>query len=434
MNRDLDPIKCDLTVIGAGMAGMAATVFAVNRGLSVCQVGCMREIGFASGLFDLLGVHPISNGKQWENPWAGIEALIQDIPQHPYARLKQEDIRMAFDELLMFLDNSGLPYTRHPERNTRLITPAGTIKTTYCVPQTMWKAAEALEQKRPCLIVDFSGLKGFSAGFIVDTLKMNWPGLRAARITFPGKEQIIEVLPEHIANALSIPQNREKLTMLIRPHIRDAQVVGIPAVLGLYQSMKVTSDIEKRIGVPVFEISTMPPSIPGLRLKEAFEEGLRERRSNYFSQTNVLDVKQEMTDKFKITIGYAKPTQMILSKGIILATGRFIGGGLRSDRKCIQETIFNLPLYQPETRSQWHREDFLDRRGHPINQAGLEIDDQFRPLDYNGKPVFNSLFAAGSILAHQDWKRMKCGSGLATATAFGAVNSFINEIIHKKTK
>ena len=357
MNRDLAPIECDLTVIGAGMTGMAATVFAVNRGLSVCQVGCMREIGLASGLFDLLGVHPISNGKQWEDPWAGIDALIHDIPQHPYGRLSQVDILAAFDELLTFLENSGLPYTRHPEHNTRIITHVGTIKTTYCVPQTMWNGVEAFKQKRPSLIVDFSGLDGFSARLIVDSLKMKWPGLRAIRITFPGEGPMITALPEHVANALTVPQNRERLARLIRPHIRDAQVMGMPAVLGLYQATKVAADIEQRIGVPIFEISTMPPSIPGLRLKEAFEQGLREKRPYYFSQGSVLDVKQETTRKFKITIGSAGPTRKILSKGIILATGRFIGGGLIAGRKRIRESIFDLPLHQPETRAQWHREN-----------------------------------------------------------------------------
>ena len=434
MNRVPEPIKCDLTVIGAGMAGMAATVFAVNRGLSVCQVGCMREIGFASGLFDLLGVHPISNGKKWKNPWAGIEELIHDIPKHPYARLSQADIRAAFDELLAFLDDSGLPYYRHPERNTRLITHVGTVKITYCIPQTMWNGAEAFEQKRPCLIIDFDGLTGFSAGLIVNTLKTNWPDLRAASISFPVKGQTIEMLPEQIANALAIAQNRERLAGLIRPHVRDAQVIGMPAVLGLYQSPKVASDIEQMIGIPVFEISTMPPSIPGLRLKEVFEQGLHEKRPDYFSQTSVLDVKQETTERFKITIGYTKPYNTILTKGIILATGRFIGGGLSADRKHIRETIFDLPLHQPETRAQWHGEDFLDRRGHQINQAGLEIDDQFRPLGNNGKPAFNTLFATGSILAHQDWKRMKCGSGLAIATAFGAVKSFVEKMNHEDTR
>lgn len=425
MNKDLDPIKCDLTVIGAGMAGMTATLFAVNRGLSVCQIGAMREIGFASGLFDLLGVHPISIGKQWDNPWAAIETLIHDLPKHPYALLSYTEIRSAFNELLTFLDNSGLPYNGHNDLNTRLITYMGTVKTTYCAPQTMWNGAEAFKNKRPCIIVDFNGLRGFNAGMIVETLKKNWPGLRATRITYPYDRQTVDVSPEHVAGTLAISQNREKLAGLIRPHILNAEFVGMPAVLGLHHSALVAADLEKRIGVPIFEISTMPPSIPGLRLKEAFESGLREKRPNYFSQASVLDVNKEANGEFKITLDHSKSNPMIFSKGIILATGRFLGGGLSSDRKRIRETIFNLPVYQPKARSQWHRENCFDLRGHPINQAGLETDDQFCPLGYNGRPAFKNLFAVGSILAHQDWKRMKCGTGLATATSFCAVKFFI---------
>jgi glycerol-3-phosphate dehydrogenase subunit B len=412
------------------MAGMAATVFAVNRGLSVCQVGSTREIGFASGLFDLLGIHPIGEGKEWDNPWEGIDTLIRDIPQHPYSRLSQDDIRSAFDELLQFLAGAGLPYKGYRDRNARLITHVGTVKMTYCVPQTMWDGVEAFEQKRPCLIVDFHNLKGFSAGLIANTLKMDWPGLRAVSIAFPSKAQFIEVLPEQLANTLVIQQNRERLARQIQPHLRDAQVVGMPAVLGLYQSAEVTLDMKQRLGVPVFEISTMPPSIPGLRLKEAFDRILQDKRSHYFPQQNVSEVKQEDNGRFTIGLGGIKENQKILSQGVILATGRFIGGGLHADRKRISETIFNLPVHQPKTRGQWHREEFLDKQGHLINQAGLEIDDHFRPVGRNGQPVYENLYAVGSILAHQDWKRMKCGVGLAVATAFGAVKAIITN--HEK--
>ena len=424
---DLDTIKCDLTVIGAGMAGMAATLFAVNRGISVAQVGSTSEIGFASGLFDLFGVHPVSEGNRWDDPWAGIEALVQDIPQHPYARLSTEEIEAALEELLSFLEGAGLPYTRHSNRNVRIVTHLGTVKTTYCTPRTMWRGVEAVEKKQSCLIVDFTGLKGFSARLIAHMLQDDWPGLRTARISFPGTGRMDEVLPEHMANALVILQNREKLAQVIRPHVKDAQIVGMPAILGLYQSPKVASDLAELIGVPVFEISTMPPSIPGLRLKEAFERGLREKRPYYFSQKSVLEAQQEAGGEFEIAIGSAKGEQTVLSKGVILATGRFIGGGLIADRRHIRETIFDLPVHQPEKREQWHREDFFDLRGHLVNYAGLEIDDHFRPLDKNGQPASKTLFAAGSILAHQDWKRMKCGVGLAVATAFGAVEAFINE-------
>jgi len=55
----------------------------------------------------------------------------------------------------------------------------------------------------------------------------------------------------------------------------------------------------------------------------------------------------------------------------------------------------------------------------------LEIDDSFRPLNSSRQPAFRTLFAVGSILAHNDWKRIKCGAGVAVASAFGAAKSFI---------
>ena len=47
-----------------------------------------------------------------------------------------------------------------------------------------------------------------------------------------------------------------------------------------------------------------------------------------------------------------------------------------------------------------------------------------RPGVEQGSCVYEDLFSAGSILAHQDWMRMKCGAGLAIATAFKAVSAF----------
>jgi glycerol-3-phosphate dehydrogenase subunit B len=125
-------------------------------------------------------------------------------------------------------------------------------------------------------------------------------------------------------------------------------------------------------------------------------------------------------------VGRGPLKKWIRAEGVILATGRFWAHGLRADRDRIRETLFDLPVYQPKKRDEWHQEDFLDLRGHPANRAGLTIDNQFRPLNRAGKPAFEKLFAAGSILAHQDWMRMKCGSGLAISSAYAAVKAFSN--------
>ena len=417
-------IKCELTVIGTGIAGMASALFAANRGLSTILVGSTGEIIFASGLLDLMGVYPIEEKKSWRDPWAGIDALVRDIPNHPYARLKKEDIRAAFEEVLSFLQDAALPYCIHMNRNAEVLTPLGIVKSTYCVPQTMWSGVEALKERRACLLIDIRGLKGFSARQIAAAFRNEWPDLRTTRICFPGTDHVSEVYTEHMANALVLSQNREKFAQAVRPHVKDAQAVGMPAILGLYRSNEVLADLEKLIEAPVFEIPTMPPCVPGLRLREAFERGLRAKGVEYFSQKRVLEVNRSGEGDFELGIGKVAVEHRVQSKGVILASGRFIGGGLHADRKRIRETIFDLPVHQPGTRTEWHRQDFLDPRGHPINRAGLEIDDTFRPLDSSSRPAFETLFAAGSILAHQDWKRMKCGSGLGITTAFAAVKSF----------
>ena len=421
-----ESIKYDMAVIGRGMAGMASALFAANRGLSTVQVGLTGGLLFASGFLDLMGIHPMHEKRSWQDPWAGIDALVRDIPNHPYARLKKEAIRTAFEETLSFLEAEGLPYCRDEALNSEMITPLGTVKQTYCIPRSMWNGVIALKEKSPCLIVDFSGLNDFNAYQIVATLKDRWPNLRPARVSFPGTDHVKEYYTgEILAQSMELSNNRKKLIKELQPHIKDAQAVGVPAVLGMNRTQDIVADLEKDLGVRVFEIPTPPVSVPGLRLNDTFTRHLTEKGVRHFLQNRVLHVSQESSKNFALKIGSDSKESTIRAKGIILASGRFWGRGLSADRKQIHETIFHLPVHQPNSRKEWHRTDFLDARGHPANSAGIEIDDAFRPLDRSGRPAFHNLFAAGSILAHQDWMRMKCGSGLAIATAYGAVESFI---------
>jgi glycerol-3-phosphate dehydrogenase subunit B len=410
-------------VIGAGMSGMAAALFAAERGIDTTQVGIASEIIFSSGLLDLLSVHPIEKGRVWNQPWDAIKMISKDLPNHPYARIKADRIRTAMEVVTAFLETAGLPYRLEKDRNTHVITSLGTLKPTYCVPRTMWNGVRAMKKRTPGLIIDIKGLRGFSARQISETLKPIWPNLRHKRITFPETQKHEEVYTEPLARSLALPETRNALAEVMRPLVKNAKIVGLPAILGMHDSGAVQKDLENRIGVPLFEIPTMPPSIPGLRIKETFEMNLPAKGVRVFYQDRVAHINR-IQDRFLVHCGNGNVQKTIQCRGVILATGRFLGKGLFADRKVIRESIFGIPVYQPGARPDWHRFDFLDPRGHLINQAGIEIDNRFRPLDTSGKPVFRNLFAAGSILAHQDWMRQKCGSGLAIASAYAAVNSF----------
>ena len=81
-----ETMKTDLTIIGAGMTGMAAALFAVNRKISTTLVGQHSAMNFASGIMDLMGVHPA--GQQWDDPWKAIDQVRCDLPDHPFAKIE----------------------------------------------------------------------------------------------------------------------------------------------------------------------------------------------------------------------------------------------------------------------------------------------------------------------------------------------------------
>lgn len=417
----------DAAVVGAGLAGMSAAVFAANRGLRVVQVGNAGALLFASGLLDLLGVHPIEEARTWGDPWAGFARLRRDLPNHPYAKLAAAQVRAGFGELVAALDEAGLAYTAPAERNHELLTGVGTVKSTYCLPRTMEPGAAALAAGAPCLLVDFEGLREYSAKALAAAAAARWPGMRTLRLDFPSPGIAGEVYAAHIALALEDRETRERLADLIRPHLGDARAVGLPAVLGIMRSGRAAADLAEALGVPVFEVPTMPTSVPGLRLKNALERAVAARGVERRVHGRVIAIERT-GDEFALSVAATPAPVTLRARAVILATGRFMGGGLTAGRARVREPLLDLYVAQPAARADWHRTDLFDPRGHALNRAGVEVDDGFRARDARGAVVHPRLFAVGTILAHQDWARMKCGAGLAIGTAAAAVARLAGEL------
>ena len=429
MKSENKPVECELAVIGCGLSGLSAALFAAERGISTVLTGVAGGTIFASGLLDLIGAHPVEKGNRWSDPWAAMDALSVDYPAHPYARLNRSTISESMEKVVSFLKNEDLPYMKAGDRNSEVMTPLGTTKYTYYVPQTMWHGVTAFREKKPCLVVGFRGLPDFSAVQIAETMANSWPGIRGRDIVFPGSEKTAGLVSGDImARDVEFPGNLEKMVREIRPLLEGAEAVGLPAVLGMNRSHKIVEELSEELNVPVFEIPTMPVSVPGLRLNEAFISGLSARGVNFFIPSRVTRWEKDGDAGFLLDVGPGDRKKIVRAEGVILAAGRFWARGLRADRDRIREPLFDLPVFQPDKRKNRHRKEFLDLKGHPANQAGIEVDNLFRPLNEKGDPALNNLFGCGSILAHQDWMRSKCGSGLAISTARAAVEAFASRV------
>jgi glycerol-3-phosphate dehydrogenase subunit B len=408
----------DLAVIGSGIAGIAASVFAVNRGITTALTGNSGALAYTTGYLDLLG-RVDGSTVAVADPWQALEHLREAQPNHPLSRIAAADIRVGFDEFTNFLGDNGIAYSRAGQRNITALTPAGTLKQTLCVPATMAAGPRAFAAKPACVIVDFDGLKGFSGPEVVANLGHRWPGLIAQRIGFPDMARG-EVYPEVMARALEVPATRERLAAVLKCVAGPAKVIGLPAILGMHRPDQVHADLQRLTGLEIFEIPTMTPSVPGVRLRELLEQVLPKKGVTLIAQHKVARLSFD-GDGANLDLHDSFGPIRIRVRAVILATGRFLSGGLDAHADGIREHLLDLPVTQPASRADWYRERYCDVRGHAIHRAGIEIDADSRPLGQDGRPYSERLFAAGVILAHQDWIRSRSGAGIAIATAYRAV-------------
>lgn len=408
----------ELAVIGSGIAGFAASVFAVNRKITTALTGNSGAVAYTTGYLDLLG-RVDGSTVAVADPWQALEHLREVQPNHPLSRIAAADIRGGFDEFTTFLGASGIAYSRAGERNITALTPAGTLKQTLCVPATMAAGPRAFAAKAACVIVDFEGLKGFSGREVVANLGDRWPGLVAQRIGFPDMARG-EIYPEVMARALEVPATREKLAAVLKSVAGPAKVIGLPAILGMHRPDQVHADLQRLSGLEIFEIPTMPPSVPGVRLRELLEQTLPQKGATLIPQQKVARLSFD-GDGANLDLRDSFGPIRIRVRAVILATGRFLSGGLEAHPHRIREHLLDLPVTQPAGRADWYRERYTDVRGHALHRAGIEIDAESRPLGPDGRPYSERLFAAGVILAHQDWIRSRSGAGIAIATAYKAV-------------
>lgn len=423
MTEEARHFKTELAVIGSGIAGFAASIFALNKNITTAQVGNTGAVAYTTGYLDLLG--KLEGDKvPVDNPWDAVATLKSSCPDHPLSDISPGDTREAFTQFTAFLGECGIAYSSPGETNITALSPAGTLKKTLCVPSTMAAGPEAFAAKAPCVIVDFKGLKGFSGRQVVANLRPQWPTLRAARITFPEMDSG-EIYPEVMARALEVEKTRERLAKEIKAVAGDAEIIGLPAVLGMHSPDFVRAELERLTGLTIFEIPTMPPSVPGIRLREMFEQVFPEKGITLIPQQKVTSLSfSDDSATLSLKDNYGPIT--IEAKAVILATGRFLSGGLEAHITGIDEPLLHLPVTQPKKRQDWYQHLYTDSRGHAIHKTGIEIDSSFRPIGEDGKAYHKRLFGAGIILAHQDWIRSRSGAGIAIATAYKAVEAVDN--------
>jgi glycerol-3-phosphate dehydrogenase subunit B len=395
----------DLIVIGLGLSGLMAARTAVEMGKKTLIIGKgTGSLCLFSNTIDVLG--SLSEGMEMAD---GLRMWIEDHPEHPYSKLDLERIEQALFSFRSLFD-SQYPFQSIDHKNCLIPTGAGTYRPTYLVPPTM--TAGTLRKKGKALIVGFKGFKDFYSDYVADQLKGH--AIVIPLSEFEGREMSATA----IARLMEKESFRETLGGEVKKQMEDESRIGFPAVLGMRDPSSVQKHMQEITGAEVFEIPILPPSIPGMRIFRSFKEGLIQKGVTFLLGHSVSKAHVNGKRCEAIEVSHAPFSQSYSADRFLLATGRFVGGGLKAEQERIVEPLFNFPLLQPGSRDRWFGSSFFD--SHPIHQSGILTDSFFRPVDQKGEQLLDNVWVAGSILAGHDCIQEMSREGIEIATGYWA--------------
>ncbi len=365
-----------VVVIGGGIAGYCAALGARREGADV------TVLARAPGATALYG----GSMEVVED----LDAVLMSEPHHPFTRLRLDSVRLATEldaaipALLLALNKDGLKV------------------------EGSWKSRG--------LYADLHGLAR-PANLVPATVAAGeLKGLVGRRVAVVGVREVGDYDAESVAQALKELHN-------VDASAEEVSIAELPvgaALTDLYgrRAPAVTKSRAALVAYPPgfshlpdggFELLATPPSPHGWRLQQAIGLGTVRAAVDGLQVEGGRVVAVRAGDK------------TYRADAFVLATGHYIGGGLRKDRgSTTTEPLAGLGVFHDgkpasEVGARLARIDYLG----PAEEfrTGLATDERLRPLDESGQAPYENLFAAGAVLGGYDYAGA-CGFGVPILTGW----------------
>lgn len=414
----------DLIVIGAGLSGLSAALTAAQAGLNVKVIA--KGLGaqhWSAATIDLLGYLPGPQGTRVERP---LETIGELGPTHPYRLVDSAAPAKTLARFQQMTADAGLPYAgaNIQGENLWLPSPAGVARPAYLAP--LAQVGGDLSTGEPILVVGFDGMRDFFPTLIAENLGKQGYDARATFLPLDVLTNRHDSNTIQLAAAVARPPVHNRLGIALSKLAKRGERIGLPAILGLDSHAEVMATLAERAGAVVFEIPTLPPSVPGVRLHTSLRKRLQSlgvRVEAGMEATGYGDDGRYVN--WVETETSSRPLRH-RAANFLLATGGVLGGGFNSDHNGrFWEVIFDLPLTVAQERQAWFRPEFLDPAGQPVFSGGVAVNRDFQPVNGDGVAVFENVWAAGSLLAHADPIQERSLEGIAIATGVAAAEKIV---------
>lgn len=354
---------------------------------------------------------------------AHAEAIASSRARHPYAVIGHDKALSAIAIGMRHL--------------TQALTPAGLAPTPLDATRAndayvsslgaLMPAASALKIHAPirgegaiaCIQLD--GDTSFDAAAVAKAVQHDAPNwgrkvtIEHVAVRFDGRLPNIA-----LARKLDDLATADTLAKELGSRARGYATVIVPPVMGLTRYVQVLEMLSAAAGAPVVEALAHMPSVPGVRLQMALDKAVRDA-----GVTLVGDVVSPITRGHHVLAMRGKGGEELPARAFVLATGRFISGGVVFNTRC-REALFDLPtvselgLLEKDAPQSIVRAD--PRESHPLMTAGLQVSPQLQPI-VEGRVAYDNLFAAGMVIGGFASRYALCADGVALASGVLAARS-----------
>jgi glycerol-3-phosphate dehydrogenase subunit B len=359
-------LNYDVVVIGCGTAGLVAATRLAERGAGVCLVAKgYGSTHLAPGTID--GPTVAGAVTATATNWFTDTVAAGPLPGYAY-------------ELTAEL---SMP------------TAVGSLKHSLLAPSTQAPAALAGATTK-IAVVGTLWLRDFQAGLCAANLTLS--GVPARAVEFDWRLDRAGANAVHVARRFDDVRWRHQFCGALRPLLAaDEQLVGLPAVLGLRDPAAVHADLEQRLERRVFEIPTLPPSVPGMRLFEILHSNLRRAGGRFVLGAEVTGAQRGPGDRIvALRTASAGHETVYAAAAFVLASGGTGSGAIEVDsHRSVHERVLGLPL-----------------AGH-----GVAVDDEQRSI------AAPNVLVAGASLPADGGNQIGCSESIAITTGYRAAEA-----------
>lgn len=398
-------MRFDTIIIGGGLSGLVTGISLSKKGQKCLIISSGQSaLHFFSGSFELFG----SEG----NP---LEAMSQLDKDHPYTKLGVDTIKTLAEEVPSFFQEMNISLVGSVMRNHYRVTPLGILKPAWLTLDEYARVEDPKQMPwKKVAIFNVEGFLDFQTRFLASGLAKQGVESVIFAISLPELQRLrknpTEMRATNIAKAL-VGDTLKDMAREINAASKDVEAVLIPSVVGLFDKSLV-EELKKMVEKPLHFISTLPPSVPGIRTQITLRKRFQELGGVYMLGDTVLN-GTIVGDKLQSIRTTNHGSMEFKADHFVLATGSFFSHGIVATSEHVYEPILGLDVVYAGSRMEWYDRNLF--KTQPYMNFGVATDQNFR-VSKEGKTLSN-MYAVGAVLSGFNPIKEGCGAGVSILTS-----------------